>query len=131
MAHFWTMKESEILMVILTLLDMFMIAVLSKMIVSGNYQNSIDRLPEDHGEKLSSGMLKVKMATSLIGVSAINLLQTYINPESVAIKFIIVKCSIHVIFLISAFILAVIEYLHVKGEALEKLQDPAQIKRIF
>lgn len=117
-SHFSTTNESEFLVVILTLLDMVMIANLIKMIVAGSYQTFIEKLDNDHSEKVTSGALKIKMGSSLVGVSGINLLQTFINPSSISTRDIILKCAIHLIFLISAMGLAYIEFLHDKGKSL-------------
>ena len=95
-----------------------MIANLIKMIVAGSYQTFIEKLDNDHSEKVTSGALKIKMGSSLVGVSGINLLQTFINPSSISTRDIILKCAIHLIFLISAMGLAYIEFLHDKGKSL-------------
>jgi uncharacterized protein (TIGR00645 family) len=116
--NFSTTNESEFLVVILTLLDMVMIANLIKMIVAGSYQTFIEKLDNDHSEKVTSGALKIKMGSSLVGVSGINLLQTFINPSTISTRDIVLKCIIHVIFLVSAMGLAYIEFLHDKGKAI-------------
>ena len=118
--HFAAASESDFLLIVLNLLDMVMIANLIKMIVAGSYQTFIEKLDNDHSEKVTSGALKIKMGSSLVGVSAINLLQTFISPANVSTKEVIMKCSIHLIFLISAVGLAFIEFLHEKGKCLEK-----------
>jgi uncharacterized protein (TIGR00645 family) len=123
-AQFSTINQTDVLVSILNLLDMFMIANLIKMIVSGSYQVFVEKLSADHSEKTTSGALKVKMGTSLVGVSGVNLLQTFLNPD-VAMKIICVKCGIHLIFLLSAVGLAYIEYLHEKGKALEPSSEPS------
>jgi uncharacterized protein (TIGR00645 family) len=113
-------SESDFLLIVLNLLDMVMIANLIKMIISGSYQTFIEKLDNDHSEKVSSGALKIKMASSLVGVSAINLLQTFINTAHVTIQEVVLKGSIHLLFLVSAIGLAFIEYLHEKGRTLDK-----------
>jgi len=113
-------SESDFLLIVLNLLDMVMIANLIKMIVSGSYQTFIEKLDSDHSEKVSSGALKIKMASSLVGVSAINLLQTFINSAHVTVQEVVLKGSIHLLFLVSAIGLAYIEFLHEKGKQFEK-----------
>ena len=75
-------KENVMLM-ILELVDIVMIANLVKMIITGSYNSFVDKSHGFTGENISSGMLKVKMSTSLIGVSSIHLLQTFINASAV------------------------------------------------
>ena len=52
-------------------------------------------------------MLKVKMSTSLIGVSSIHLLQTFINVSNVETEDLNKKLMIHGTFLIGALILSI------------------------
>ena len=59
--------------------DIVMIANLVKMIITGSYNSFVSKSHCDDSEKISSGGLKVKMTTSIVGVSSIHLLQTFIN----------------------------------------------------
>lgn len=104
--------EAELMLLVLGLIDITMIAGLIKMIISGSYQSFVNKLSEDHSERVSSGLLKVKMGSSLIGVSSIHLLQTFINSTNAPLKEIVVKCSIHIIFVVSTVALAYVDYLH-------------------
>ena len=110
--HFLQLKDTEIM---LGLIDITMIANLIKMIISGSYQSFVDKLSNDHSEKVSSGLLKVKMGTSLIGVSSIHLLQAFINASQVSNREVIIKVAIHCVFLFSTLGLAYIDYLHCLG----------------
>lgn len=110
------LNETDLLIAVLNLLDVCMIGNLVKMLISGSYQTFIEKLENDHAEKVTSGALKIKMASSLVGVSAINLLQTFVNPMTASTKEIVCKIGIHLTFLISAAILAWIEYLHAISE---------------
>ena len=111
-------KESGML-IILELVDIVMIANLIKMIISGSYTSFISKDHNETSEKASSGLLKVKMSTSLVGVSSIHLLQSFINADKLDWDTIIKQMWIHGMFLVGALALMVIEYLHVKAEVLE------------
>lgn len=115
-SHFRALDEPQVMLAILMLIDITMIANLLKMIITGSYQSFVEKNVEDHTEKVSSGLLKVKMATSLVGISAIHLLRVFITPEMTTNRDLIVKAGIHVIFLASALSLATIDYLHNKAE---------------
>ena len=110
--QFGQLDETKLMLMVLTLIDITMIANLIKMIIGGSYQTLVEKISVDHSEKIGSGMLKVKMGSSLIGVSSIHLLQTFINSHAEPTRDIIVKCAIHIIFLISTLGLAYIDYLH-------------------
>jgi len=124
----WYLNEEGGMMMLLKLVDMVMVANLVKMIITGSYSTFV-RKHEEEG-KTSSGVLKVKMATSLIGVSAINLLQTFINASTITTETLNKQIFIHVMFLVGALVLAVIEYLHVKAEAVHhEDEDKHPIKK--
>lgn len=100
--HFWTDDYAQVMLAVLELVDIAMIANLTKMVTSGSYQSFIEKVPQDHTEHVTSGALKVKMATSLVMVSGINLLQPFVDTTTYNNRDIIVKIAIHITFLISA-----------------------------
>jgi len=127
---FHTLTENELMLAVLSLIDITMIANLIKMIIAGSYQTFVEKIAADHTEQIRSGLLKVKMGSSLIGVSSIHLLQAFINSSAMSAREIFIKCTIHTIFLLSTFGLAIIDYIHtlskVKEEQIEnKLEKPA------
>jgi uncharacterized protein (TIGR00645 family) len=125
--HFWIFDESEMMLAVLGVIDIAMIANLMKMIIAGSYQTFVEKVPDASSEKhISSGMLKIKMGGSIVGVSSIHLLKAFINSTALTpldMQDLISKCSIHLILMASTIGFAVIEYLHVKGEVLENEQD--------
>jgi len=81
-----TLKEAEIMMKVLTLIDVVMIANLLIMVIVGGYETFVSRLRlEGHPDQpewlshVNAGVLKVKLATALIGISSIHLLKTFIG----------------------------------------------------
>ncbi len=115
-------KEGATLTVI-EMIDLAMIAALCKMIVTGGYNSFISK---NHGypdENIGSGLLKVKMATSLIGVTSISLLSKSINisvahPDINPIVWddLYKLAIIHGLFLAGALVLAWVDHLHIKTE---------------
>ena len=51
-------------------------------------------------------MLKVKLALSIIGISSIHLLKTFINAGNYSDKVLIAQTVIHITFLLSAMAIA-------------------------
>lgn len=120
MAHFVThvnmMTETEVILVILSLVDAVMVANLLIMVIIGGYETFVSRLEIDgHPDKpdwlshIDAGVLKIKLAASLITISSVHLLKTFINSENTELKTIIAQVSIHTVFLISLLILAMTE----------------------
>lgn len=112
--HFLTAAHTEdsMLMGLLHLVDMTMIANLAKMIVTGSYTSFVDKTPSDSSERTSSGLLKVKMATSLVGVSSIQLLQSFINAGTLSNAYLRNQLLLHGTFVAGALALAWIDRLH-------------------
>lgn len=139
--HFLTesnsLNKSEAMMFILELIDMAMIAALVRMIVIGGYTSFVNKYHTLEGEKTSSGVLKVKLGTALIGVSSINLLQTFISctsDKSMNWDVLQKQLIIHGAFLMGALVLSFIDYLHVKSEMIHitpEEQNKADKKEIL
>ena len=111
--HTTTLKESEIMLAVLGLIDVVMIANLLIMVIVGGYETFVSRLNlkghQDEPEWLShvnAGVLKVKLATALIGISSIHLLKTFIDTKSHEEKAILWQVVIHIVFVFSALLLA-------------------------
>jgi uncharacterized protein (TIGR00645 family) len=120
-----------VMLLVLGLIDVVMIANLLIMVIVGGYETFVSRLHlqghPDQPEWLShvnAGVLKVKLATALIGISSIHLLKTFITPVksgdlegfSVTTMW---QVIIHVTFVFSAIALAWIDRLTLRGD--EKL----------
>jgi uncharacterized protein (TIGR00645 family) len=116
--HVNTLNKEMVLICTLELVDMVMIANLIKMIITGSYTSSVNKNHEYANEKVSSGILKIKLSTSLIGVTSIHLLQTFVNSENVSWDSIYKQMAIHGVFILGSIGLAIVEYFHDKGDAL-------------
>ena len=110
---------NEILMESLEAVDIVMIANLLVMIITGSYTSFISKKHNGEVEKTSSGLLKVKMSTSILGVTTIHLLKTFIECSNQVVPdwdLIYKQSFIHGMFIIGSLILAVIDYLHCKND---------------
>ncbi len=116
-------SKETILITLLELVDMVMIANLVKMIITGSYNSSVSKEHGYQGENITSGTMKIKMGSSLIGVSSIHLLQTFLNSNS-SWDDIYKQLMIHFMFIIGSIALSYIEYLHDKGEHLNPTHAP-------
>ena len=122
-----TINESEIMLVVLGLIDVVMIANLLVMVIVGGYETFVSRLNlkghPDEPEWLShvnAGVLKVKLATALIRISSIHLLKTFIDTENHSEKTILWQVVIHVVFVFSALLLAVTDKLTLSANREER-----------
>ncbi|MBI4757306.1 MAG: TIGR00645 family protein [Betaproteobacteria bacterium] len=108
-----TLSDTEVMLIVLGLIDVVMIANLLIMVIIGGYETFVSRLDlEDHPDQpewlshVNAGVLKVKLATALIGISSIHLLKTFINAENMPDRAILWQVVIHVTFLVSAIAMA-------------------------
>ena len=111
-----TLTESEVMLIVLGLIDVVMIANLLIMVIIGGYETFISRLDlEGHPDKpewlshVNAAILKVKLATAIIGISSIHLLTTFIRAGSLSEKQMLWQTLIHVTFLLSAVAIAAVE----------------------
>jgi uncharacterized protein (TIGR00645 family) len=107
------LTEAQVMLIVLGLIDVVMIANLLIMVIIGGYETFVSRLDlEDNPDQpewlshVNAGVLKVKLATALIGISSIHLLKSFINAEQLADRVIIAQVVIHLSFLISALAIA-------------------------
>jgi len=113
-----TIQETEIMLIVLGLIDVVMIANLLVMVIVGGYETFVSRLDlsghPDQPEWLShvnAGVLKVKLATAIIGISSIHLLKTFINAPALDDKTLLWQTVIHLAFVVSAVAIAFTERL--------------------
>ena len=97
----------------LALIDVVMISNLLIMVIVGGYETFVSRLDltghRDQPEWLShvnASVLKVKLGLSIIGISSIHLLKTFINADNYSEKVLIAQTVIHIAFLLSAIAIA-------------------------
>lgn len=103
--------------------DIAMLAGLIEMIITGGYNSFVAK---DHGysnKNISSGELKIKMGTSIIGISSIHLLKLFM-ADHLTMQEVWMKTIIHSAFIVGALALALIDFLHCKTEQHEAPSNP-------
>jgi len=113
-----TSRETLTMLVVLGLIDVVMISNLLIMVIVGGYETFVSRMRlhghPDQPEWLShvnASVLKVKLATAIIGISSIHLLKTFINAQSFSEKSLFYQTVIHITFLLSALAIAAVDRL--------------------
>jgi uncharacterized protein (TIGR00645 family) len=106
-------SETEIMLGVLGLIDVVMIANLLIMVIIGGYETFVSRMYiENHPDQpewlshVNASVLKVKLATAIIGISSIHLLKTFINAGQLDEKQMMWQVIIHIAFLFSALAIA-------------------------
>lgn len=106
-------NEIDTMLQALDLIDVVMIANLLIMVIIGGYETFVSRLRlrnhPDHPEwldEVNAGSMKVKLALSLIGISSIHLLRTFIDPSQKQNMAIMWQVVIHLTLVLSAIAIA-------------------------
>ena len=99
-----SLNETVLMLVVLALIDVVMISNLLIMVIIGGYETFVSRMNlqmhPDQPEWLShvnASVLKVKLATAIIGISSIHLLKTFINAANYDVKVLMWQTIIHVV----------------------------------
>ena len=107
------LNETIIMLVVLALIDVVMISNLLIMVIVGGYETFVSRMDlEGHPDQpewlshVNASVLKVKLATAIIGISSIHLLKTFINADNYTDRVLIAQTVIHIAFLFSAMAIA-------------------------
>ncbi|HZV17452.1 MAG TPA: TIGR00645 family protein [Sphingobium sp.] len=121
--HAFEFSEQQIMLVVLGLIDVVMISNLLIMVIVGGYETFVSRLGlnghRDQPEWLShvnAGVLKVKLAMAIIGISSIHLLRTFIEASAmgtptarVTEQGVMWQAIIHGLFILSAIGIAYVD----------------------
>ena len=113
-----SLNETVTMLVVLALIDVVMISNLLIMVIVGGYETFVSRMNlEDHPDQpewlshVNASVLKVKLATAIIGISSIHLLKTFINAGNYDTKVLMWQSIIHITFLLSALAIALTDRL--------------------
>ena len=105
--------ETEIMLIVLGLIDVVMISNLLVMVIVGGWETFVSRLELEHHpdqpewlSHVNASVLKVKLAMAIIGISSIHLLKTFINAANYDVKVLVAQTVIHMAFLLSALAIA-------------------------
>jgi uncharacterized protein (TIGR00645 family) len=112
-AHAFTSTESEAILGVLALVDLTLTGSLIIIVVLSGYENFVSRI--DHsGHKdwpewmgtIDFGALKLKLLSSIVAISAIQLLKQFMSINNVSERDIYWLVVIHVVFVVSSVLLA-------------------------
>ena len=112
----FAMKEAEIILIVLSLIDIALVSGLIVMVMFSSYENFVSRLDmNDDTEKLSwlgtldTNSLKNKVAASIVAISSIHLLKVFMNAENIDETKLLWYVIIHITFVISAVAMGLLD----------------------
>ena len=111
-----SMKESDLVLVILSLVDMALVGGLLVMVMLSGYENFVSAIDLKEGQeklswlgKLDSGSLKQKVAASIVAISSIHLLKAFMAAQEIANDKLMWYVIIHITFVLSALGMAYVD----------------------
>lgn len=114
--HVISISEAELILAILSMIDMTLVGSLIVMVMFSSYENFISKIDLDEGDdklgwlgKLDAGTLKLKVAASIVAISSIHLLQKFMKVEEINEDHLMWYVIIHMTFVFSALLLAVLD----------------------
>lgn len=114
----FSIAEADLILVILSLIDMALVGGLLVMVMISGYENFVSQLDIDEGKeklswlgKMDSGSLKMKVAASIVAISSIHLLKVFMNAENIEVEHLKWYVIIHMAFVVSAFAMGYLDKL--------------------
>lgn len=116
MMHVLTIKEVDLILVILSLIDIAMVGGLLIMVMMSGYENFVSRIDINDDEeklgwlgKMDSSSLKAKIAASIVAISSIHLLKIFMGAEAYEPEQLKWYVIIHMTFVGSAFLMGYLD----------------------
>ena len=113
MTHMITEPESEIILALLSLIDLTLTASLVVIVIFSGYENFVSKIePGEHADwpewmaKIDFTGLKLKLLSSIVAISAIQLLRAFLNVNNMSERDLAWMVGIHLTFVVSGFLLA-------------------------
>ncbi len=112
-AHAFTSTESEVILGVLALVDLALTGSLLIIVIFSGYENFVSKI--DHsGHKdwpawmgtIDFAALKLKLLSSIVAISAIQLLKKFMSIDKISEREIFWLVVIHVVFVVSSVLLA-------------------------
>jgi uncharacterized protein (TIGR00645 family) len=111
------LEETDAILKMLALIDASLVASLVVMVIISGYENFVSRFDDaESGNaelawlgKIDASSLKIKVASTIVAISSIHLLQVFLNAEQFSESKIMWLTIVHMAFVVSALLLALID----------------------
>ena len=115
--HVLDYDANDMILAMLGLIDASLVASLIVMVMISGYENFVSRFDDEHDDKgqvsflgeLDAGSLKIKVASSIVAISSIHMLQVFLNLEQYDNDKIMLIIAMHLTFVVSALLLGFLE----------------------
>jgi len=124
------LEENTVVLWLLTLIDMTLAGNLTLMVIFAGYENFVSKLDLEGNPdkpvwmgKVDFSNMKLKLIASIIAISVIHLLKSFMSIETVNKGDLEWLMMLHGIFLISGIILAAMDFLGEQGAENEEIEE--------
>ena len=116
--HIFSVSESDMILTVLSLVDMTLVGGLLVMVMFSGYENFVSQLDINEGKeklswlgKMDATSLKNKVAASIVAISSIHLLRVFMDAKNVPDNKLMWYVIIHLTFVLSAFVMGYLDRL--------------------
>uniref|UniRef100_UPI0038992FF6 TIGR00645 family protein n=1 Tax=Azospirillum isscasi TaxID=3053926 RepID=UPI0038992FF6 len=116
--HVLEMQEKDVLLAVLTLIDLSLAGNLLLMVIFSGYENFVSKIDvADHEDrpdwmgKVDFGGLKLKLIASIVAISGIHLLKSFMNIDNSSKENLMWMVIVHMTFVVSGVLLALMDRL--------------------
>lgn len=118
-AHLFTMTEADMVLIILSLIDLALVGGLIVMVMLSGYENFVEQLElaKQEGRRLNwlgtmdASSLKMKVAASIVAISSIHLLKVFMNAQNIPNDKLLWYVVLHLVFVASAAIMSLVDHI--------------------
>lgn len=133
-SHVFALDEADAILKMLGLIDAALVASLVVMVIISGYENFVSRFDNEESVhwlgEIDAGSLKIKVASTIVAISSIHLLQVFLNVHIFTNDQLMWYTLIHLAFVVSALFLAFIDRVSALTKNLGKLGKTASADRI-
>lgn len=122
----FTMSETAVILAVLTLIDLSLAGNLLLMVIFAGYENFVSKIDTGDSEdrpdwmgKVDFSGLKLKLVASIVAISGIQLLRTFMDVDNTSKDSLMWMLVIHVTFVVSGVLLALMDLLVEKAHSLK------------
>jgi uncharacterized protein (TIGR00645 family) len=131
-AHVPAATESDVILGVLTLIDLTLTGSLIIIVIFSGYENFVSKIDaEEHKDwpdwmgKIDFTGLKLKLLSSIVAISAIQVLKAFMDLKNISDRDLMWSVAIHMVFVVSGVILALTDRISESGHKVAKAKGSA------
>lgn len=137
--HFYALlpnvSQNDIILGVLSLIDLSLAGNLVLIVIFSGYENFVSKIDIgndavdkfDWRGEVDFSALKLKLIASIVAISGIHLLQVFMNINTYTEKELYWMVVLHVVFILSGVLMAVMDYITVSTKYRKKPKNKAQL----